>query len=605
MYLKNTRKNMKKIFFIFAMMFMPLISALAQESSEFFSLEDNKKLSFPGNNFDVVGTKNSGDYWGLCINNGATITISSKNGERITKVECAIGHGDDEYVVNVNHGGSINVSYDAERDAVIHTINNVNATSLVISSGVYIDPFTEDPFTIFEIEVYYVYDDNTSIQEECILTESFETTTGTEYLGNNVKVTGTGVDANGLSIGGNNNITINPNNGNDVKIFKVELEFSSYSGEEIQGNIGDKEIGDIESSGTSKTISNFYSPNLTISSPNGSGRINKVTVYYVKMSDEKTVTIATTNEFENVLEYSGGCINVKGTNSSGTDGLDIDHHNSVTITSGNGAVISKVELHLTRYYGSWIKSTVGNVEKNSNYSWTIKDINSSSLTISHPGESDGYAVRIDKITVYYKEPVANSTIEVAANLAEGAYWTTFYSSTSNYQAPEGTQVFKVNLEGRKVTMIEIPDGIVNQNEAVVLKSETDNIITMTKTDSESEYNYAGNSLWGTSYKRNNPSPGNVYVLSYKTSAGVAFYKLGSNGVIAANKAYLMANNSSDANAHEFFTFDIETTATGVDNINVQDSEKDVEAKVFDLQGRRVAKPAKGIYIVNGKKILVK
>ena len=588
MYLKNTRKNMKKIFFIFAMMFMSLVSALAQESSESFNFEEDTELSYSRVHFDVKGTAVDEDGWGLCINDGNTITINSKYGEKITRVVCAIGMGEEGYDINADHR-SVSVSGD------IYTINNVNATSLKISSDVY-----GDSFTIFEMDVYYVYDDNTSIQEECILTESFETTTGTEYLGNNVKVTGTEVNANGLSIGGNNTITINPNDGNDVKIFKVELGFSSYNNLEIQSV-----IGDIEGSGENWTISNFYSPNLTISSPNGSGHINKITVYYVKMSDEKTVTIATTSQLTN-CEYRVGCINVKGTKSSDVKGLDIDHNNNVTITSGNGAVISKVEVHLSYHYGSWIVSTVGTVVKgNNNYFWTIKDINSDSLKISHPGERDGHAVIIDSIKVYYKEPVANSTIEVAANLAEDAYWTTFYSSTSNYQAPEGTQVFKVNLEGRKVTMIEIPDGIVNQNEAVVLKSETDNIITMTKTDSESEYDYAGNSLWGTSYKRKNPSPGNVYVLSYKESAGVAFYKLGSNGVIAANKAYLMANNSSVANAHEFFTFDIETTATGVDNINAQDSEKDVEAKVFDLQGRRVAKPAKGIYIVNGKKILVK
>ena len=578
---------MKKIFFIFAMMFVSLVSALAQESPEFLYFDDETELSYSGVHFDVEGTEAQEEGWGLYIDTDNTVTINSKYGEKITRVECVIEWGGTDFTMNVNHG-SVSVS------GATYIINNVNASSLVISSNAY-----RGQFAIYEIYVYYVYDDNTSILEECIQTESFETTTGTEYLGDNVKVTGTGANANGLSIGGNNNITINPNNGNDVKILKVELGFSSNNNLEIQSV-----IGDIESSGENWTISNFYSPNLTISSSKGSGQINKITVYYVKMSDEKTVTIATTSQSKN-CEYTGGCINVKGTKSSDVKGLDIDHNNNVTITSGNGAVISKVEVHLSYHYGSLIVSTVGNVEKKSNYSWTIKDINSDSLKISHPGERDGYAVIIDEIKVYYKEPVAKSTIEVAANLAEGAYWTTFYSSTSNYQAPEGTQVFKVNLEGRKVTMIEIPDGIVNQNEAVVLKSLTDNIITMTKTDSESEYDYAGNSLWGTSYKRKNPSPGNVYVLSYKESAGVAFYKLGSNGIIAANKAYLMANNSSVANAHEFFTFDIETTATGVDNINAQDSEKDVEAKVFDLQGRRVAKPAKGIYIVNGKKILVK
>ena len=191
-------------------------------------------------------------------------------------------------------------------------------------------------------------------------------------------------------------------------------------------------------------------------------------------------------------------------------------------------------------------------------------------------------------------------MELVANAAEGFYWTTFYSNASNYQAPEGTQVFKVSLDDRKITMTEIEDRIVNRFEGVVLKSTTPNI-TMTKTDDRSYDNYAGNSLKGTAYKITNP--GNAYVLSYKSSAGVAFYRLSNNGTIAANKAYLKFNSSSAA--HEFFTFDFDTTATGVDSINTQDSEENADVKIYDLQGRRVANPGKGIYIVNGKKVLMK
>ena len=55
----------------------------------------------------------------------------------------------------------------------------------------------------------------------------------------------------------------------------------------------------------------------------------------------------------------------------------------------------------------------------------------------------------------------------------------------------------------------------------------------------------------------------------------------------------------------FFNFDFDATSTGVDSINAQDSEENADDKVYDLQGRRVANPVKGIYIVNGKKVLMK
>ena len=592
---------MKKIFFVFAMMFLPLISAMAEESSELsetFYLDFDTYDDFggpyncicPGTHFIVGGDSYEMDY-GMFINNGDKITIRSKTGEKITKVEYNIKWGA-AYILKATPGVV------STEDCII---DNVNATELVIYSD------ETRKFLIDKLVVYYEpqgnggEEENTSISEEYILFESFATTNGTEYSGNNVQVTGAEANANGLSIGNGKTITISPYNDNDVRILKVELEFEN----EFNGTINGLDGCVIEGSGTSKTISNFYSPTITISSPDGSGQINNITVYYVKMSEEKDVTIETTKGKDYI--DGDGHIKVSGTESVNEHGLNIDEGESVTITSVKGAEISKVDLVFSHYYGrDSIRSTAGTrVIRNVNptypyHYWTINDVNSSSLTIYHPGEDGREEVQISEITVYYKEPVANSTMELVANAAEGFYWTTFYSNASNYQAPEGTQVFKVSLDGRKITMTEIEDGIVNKYEGVVLKSTTPNI-TMTKTDDDSYDKYAGNSLKGTAYKITNP--GNAYVLSYKTSAGVAVYRLSNNGTIAANKAYLKFNSSSAA--HEFFTFDFDTTATGVDSINTQDSEENADVKIYDLQGRRVADPGKGIYIVNGKKVLMK
>lgn len=590
---------MKKIFFVFAMMFLPFISAMAEESSELSEilyladpLVEDGDYTYTGSCFVVKA--NDGDYWGMYINGENKITVRSKTGEKITKVECNFSYGlaSDRKLLKATPG-------DVSIEDFI--IDNVNATELVIYSD------ATGRLEIDELVVYYEpqgnggEEENTSISEEYIQFESFATTNGTEYLGNNVQVTGAEANANGLSIDNGKIITISQYNDNDVRILKVELEFEN----EFNGTINGLGGCVIEGSGTSKTISNFYSPTITISCLNGSGQIKNITVYYVKMSEEKHVTIDTTTGKNDYIEGEGH-IKVSGTESVNEHGLNIDEGEYVTITSVKGAEISKVDLDFSYYYGSdSIRSTAGTrVIRNvnpiyPNRYWAINDVNSSSLTISHPGESEN-EIQISEITVYYKEPVPNSTMELVANAAEGFYWTTFYSNASNYQAPEGTQVFKVSLDGRKITMTEIEDRIVNRYEGVVLKSTTPNI-TMTKTDDHSYDNYAGNSLKGTAYKITNP--GNAYVLSYKSSAGVAFYRLSNNGTIAANKAYLKFNSSSAA--HEFFTFDFDTTATGVDSINTQDSEENADVKIYDLQGRRVANPGKGIYIVNGKKVLMK
>jgi hypothetical protein len=70
--------------------------------------------------------------------------------------------------------------------------------------------------------------------------------------------------------------------------------------------------------------------------------------------------------------------------------------------------------------------------------------------------------------------------------------------------------------------------------------------------------------------------------------------------IVANKAYL-AVPASVAGARNGFAFGDDST-TGISNVNVNEN---VNGSVFDLQGRKVNKPGKGLYIVNGKKVVIK
>ena len=388
---------MKKIFFVFAMMFLPFISAMAEESSELSEilyladpLVEDGDYTYTGSCFVVKG--DLGDSDGMYINDGKKITVRSKTGEKITKVECDFGYGlaSDRKLLKATPG-VVSTEYGI--------IDNVNATELVIYSD------ATRRLEINELVVYYEpqgnggEEENTSISEEYIQFESFATTNGTEYLGNNVQVTGTEANANGLSIGNGKTVTISPYNDNDVRILKVELEFENEFNGTINGLDG-------EGSVTSKTISNFYSPTITFSIPNGSGQIKKITVYYVKMSEEKQVTIVT-NTGKDYIDGEGH-IKVSGTESVIGDygGLNIDEGEYVTITSVKGAEISKVDLEFVHYYGSdSISSTAGTrVIRNVNYRypyqyWTISDINSSSLTISHPGVSEYEEVLLRVITV--------------------------------------------------------------------------------------------------------------------------------------------------------------------------------------------------------------
>ena len=69
--------------------------------------------------------------------------------------------------------------------------------------------------------------------------------------------------------------------------------------------------------------------------------------------------------------------------------------------------------------------------------------------------------------------------------------------------------------------------------------------------------------------------------------------------IAANKAYL-AVPASVAGARNGFAFGDD--ATGISQI--ENGKLKIE-NCYDLQGRKVSKPGKGLYIVNGKKVVIK
>lgn len=87
---------------------------------------------------------------------------------------------------------------------------------------------------------------------------------------------------------------------------------------------------------------------------------------------------------------------------------------------------------------------------------------------------------------------------------------------------------------------------------------------------------------------------NVYVLANKEE-GVGFYRW-TGGLLGTGRVYLLGDTSALSN---FYGFDDETTSIELKNSKIE------ELKFYDLSGRRVVKPTKGIYIVNGKKVIVK
>lgn len=74
--------------------------------------------------------------------------------------------------------------------------------------------------------------------------------------------------------------------------------------------------------------------------------------------------------------------------------------------------------------------------------------------------------------------------------------------------------------------------------------------------------------------------------------------------LSHNKAFMVIDNSAVSAGAKIYIGYQDGTVTGVDNINVDGTQHHTDA-IYDLQGRRVAKPMLGgIYIINGKKVVI-
>lgn len=194
-----------------------------------------------------------------------------------------------------------------------------------------------------------------------------------------------------------------------------------------------------------------------------------------------------------------------------------------------------------------------------------------------------------------------------------AGYATFYSSLSTYTLPEGltaSVITGVDYGKLKLTYVELEGNVVPKGTAVMLTSadKKSGTYTLSRTPVSASYN-GPNLLLGSDEATMVSSGGNdyYYKLSYGKSGGAksnvfGWYWGASNGgafQIEANKAWLALPKTSA----KVMGFSLNEHATGVSVIKQTD---DSNEAYFDLQGRRVMYPrAKGVYIKNGKQVIIK
>ena len=234
-----------------------------------------------------------------------------------------------------------------------------------------------------------------------------------------------------------------------------------------------------------------------------------------------------------------------------------------------------------------LQSPVANAEGNKLY------LNAHDGCVKHWGAAD------EGSSIFLTEPSMEFDVEVTA-----AGYATYYTAY-RLAIPEDVKVYVVSqVTNDYAVLTEVEGSVLPEYTAVIIEAEAGTYTFEVSVDEAATI--ASNALLGTLV---DTPVRNAYILATTEENGVGFYKAihdvdvngGTNAktnfINHANKAYLPVS-AVPAGAP---MLRISRGETGIEALGAQPA---IEA-IYDLTGRRVEKMEKGIYIVNGRKVIVK
>gem|GEM_PF-3455542 len=232
-------------------------------------------------------------------------------------------------------------------------------------------------------------------------------------------------------------------------------------------------------------------------------------------------------------------------------------------------------------------------------------------------ETDNYHWLMEPVEYFCVKPL-NENIKDN----QGYYWTTL-TTAFPYTIPENSGVlgaYTVSTTSKKedgntyaqLTTLAKPGETVPAGTPVLLKlssaDASNNKLIPVGNEFISATNKVSCNLLSGVYlggkEKNNTTKYRVLNISTKTGK-IGFFMMNSSVTyMDGNKAFLDFSQTSGAKGAVYIDFDnIDSDVTGITNIH-QDEEPE-NPVYYDLQGRRVEHPQHGIYIVNGKKVIIK
>lgn len=265
---------------------------------------------------------------------------------------------------------------------------------------------------------------------------------------------------------------------------------------------------------------------------------------------------------------SNAGVTIKGVTLYGTSIND----NTMTITTGSGATNlansgeTPTQIALTKNGGG-------------NYYFTVS--------------GDTYQALVVLKVTYDK--VENVDVTVSA----AGYATLYYGK--NLTVPTGVTAYKAAISGSNIELTDIGD-LIPANTGVILKADAGKYNFITTTADASAVDVSGNILSGTTSATTRAALGGKVFTLGQDNLGVVGLRNYTGTDIRAYCAY-STNDGLSALARAFYPFDEDGDVTGISTIPAPSFQKD--DIYYDLNGHRVLYPKKGLYIVNGKKVILK
>jgi hypothetical protein len=192
-----------------------------------------------------------------------------------------------------------------------------------------------------------------------------------------------------------------------------------------------------------------------------------------------------------------------------------------------------------------------------------------------------------------------SSAILATKTIDGRHWATFYCSVYTYELPSGTTAYVATREDSTLKLQAIGN-LVPRGCPVILVSDHAGDLLLNRTDRTVDEAVQAvinkNVLRGNDNDIKTSTYKFPFTLGTATDGKCAFLPHTAIA-IPSERAFVTMTSAVDALAVEF------DNTVGIKTVTTRTTT--VAAKTFDLQGRRVLTPKKGVYIKNGRKVVIR